>query len=238
MTARALSRLGSDFSAGLARIPPEKPGDEDYHAAANLLAVSLWKEKAALESCRAIGPAAPGEISAADEAISERKAALEQAAREMQALLYSAFRASAGREAAPFDDPALARLAGRVPRKASRTLDEWMDLQTKVAEKREEEARAKRDERERLAEKEKPRKAKGPGKEPKAKPDEPEPQKLSNLMQFAAMNWIDGKTDAAEIARRVAAEALSAGAWYYGEATPAMVEQFLEKQAKDGLIVW
>ena len=31
------------------------------------------------------------------------------------------------------------------------------------------------------------------------------------------MNWIDGKTNAAEIARRVCAEALSAGWWYYGE---------------------
>jgi hypothetical protein len=62
--------------------------------------------------------------------------------------------------------------------------------------------------------------------------------KLSNLMQFAVMNGIDGKADAGEIARRVGAEALSAGSWYYGEATPEMVEKFLETQAKDGLIVW
>ena len=57
-------------------------------------------------------------------------------------------------------------------------------------------------------------------------------------MQTEAMNWVDGKTNAAEIARRVCAEALSAGWWYYGEATPALVEKFFEKQAKDGLITW
>ena len=57
-------------------------------------------------------------------------------------------------------------------------------------------------------------------------------------MATEAMTWIDGKTSAAEIARRVCAEALSAGRWYYGEATPALVEKFLERQAKDGLIVW
>ncbi len=59
---------------------------------------------------------------------------------------------------------------------------------------------------------------------------------LSPLMGTAALAWIDGKTNAAEIARRVCAEALSAGWWYYGEATPALVEKFLETQAKDGLI--
>ena len=57
-------------------------------------------------------------------------------------------------------------------------------------------------------------------------------------MQFAVMNWIDGKRDAREIARRVEAEALSAGSWYYGEVTAELVERFLERQAGDGLIVW
>jgi hypothetical protein len=57
-------------------------------------------------------------------------------------------------------------------------------------------------------------------------------------MQFAAMNWIDGKRDAAEIARRLEAEALSGGSWYYGNVTPELVEKFLERQAKDGLIRW
>ncbi len=45
------------------------------------------------------------------------------------------------------------------------------------------------------------------------------------------------KTDAATIARRVCAETLSAGAWYYGECTPEMVEKFFETEAKDGLIM-
>lgn len=57
-------------------------------------------------------------------------------------------------------------------------------------------------------------------------------------MQFAAMNWIDGKRDAAEVARRVGAEAMSAGSWYYGDVAPEIVERFLDSQAKDGLIVW
>ncbi len=57
-------------------------------------------------------------------------------------------------------------------------------------------------------------------------------------MGTAALSWIDGKTNAAEIARRVCAEALSAGWWYYGETTPALVEKFLEEQARDGLIAW
>jgi hypothetical protein len=57
-------------------------------------------------------------------------------------------------------------------------------------------------------------------------------------MATEAMNWADGRTSAADIARRVCAEALSAGWWYYGEATPELVEKFFDKQARDGLIVW
>jgi hypothetical protein len=57
-------------------------------------------------------------------------------------------------------------------------------------------------------------------------------------MEFETLNWIDGKTDAATIARRVCAEALAAGAWYYGAATPEMVEAFLERAVRDGLIRW
>jgi hypothetical protein len=52
------------------------------------------------------------------------------------------------------------------------------------------------------------------------------------------MNWVDGKTDAATVARRVCAESMAAGAWYDGDATPELVEKFLEAQARDGLIVW
>jgi hypothetical protein len=52
------------------------------------------------------------------------------------------------------------------------------------------------------------------------------------------MNWVDGKTDAAEIARRACAEALSAGYWCYGKASLELVEKFFEQETNDGLIVW
>lgn len=238
VAARGLSRLGNDFAAALSRLRAGASEDRNYHAAANLLSVSLLREKAALESCRALA-AAGGDDAPLDSALSQGKAALEQSAREMQALLYAAFRGAAGREPAAFSDAALERLVKRVPRKAVTTLNAWIALKAKVADKREQEARAKRDERERLVAEQDKRSArkkrdKGSGK----LPAEPETVKLSALMQFAVLNGIDGKTDAGEIARRVCAEALSAGAWYYGEATPEMVEKFLETQAKDGLIVW
>jgi hypothetical protein len=31
---------------------------------------------------------------------------------------------------------------------------------------------------------------------------------------------------------------MSAGSWYYGDVTPELVERFLDRQAKDRLIVW
>jgi hypothetical protein len=234
VTARGLSRLGNDFAVALAGISVGNPKDGDYHAGANLLSVSLRREKAALESCRALAPAGSGESGGAQETLSQGKAALEQAARQMQAQLSSTFRLAAGREPAPLADPVLQRLAKRVPRRAVATLDEWMKLKERVGDKREAEARAKREERERLAAAKERRGTRKPAKGPA----EPKVAKLSNLMQFAVMNGIDGKVDAGEIARRVGAEALSAGSWYYGEATPEMVEKFLETQAKDGLIVW
>ena len=52
------------------------------------------------------------------------------------------------------------------------------------------------------------------------------------------MNRVDGKTNAAEIARAVCAEALSAGWWYYGKTTPELVEKYLTRQVKDGLLAW
>ena len=47
-----------------------------------------------------------------------------------------------------------------------------------------------------------------------------------------------GKGRGVERRARLCAGALSAGWWYYGEATPELVEKFFEKQAKDGLIIW
>ena len=125
----------------------------------------------------------------------------------------------------------LARLAARTPRFAVTTLDAWLALEKRVADKRVADKRAERERKEaRRGGAPQPRKA--GAKTTPAPPDDDSP-KLSALMGSAAMTWIDGKTNAAEIARRVCAEALAAGWWYYGETTPAMVERFL-RGAGDG----
>ncbi len=124
------------------------------------------------------------------------------------------------------------RLEKRVPKRTAATLADWLTLQRKVADKRADEARRRREEREAPAKTAKGKSAAKPG------PPEPEEKRLTPLMQWEAMNWVDGRTDAATIARRVCAEALSAGSWYYGDCTPEMVEKFFEREAKDGLIAW
>jgi peptidase M28-like protein len=124
------------------------------------------------------------------------------------------------------------RLENRVPKRAAATLADWLALQRKVADKRADEARRRREEREAPA-----KAAKGKSTA-KPAPPEPEEKRLTPLMQWEAMNWVDGKTDAATIARRVCSEALSAGSWYYGDCTTEMVERFFEREAKDGLIAW
>lgn len=224
---RGLSRLGRDFATGLGRIASSNPPrDGDYRAAANLLAVSLEREIGSVRSATAIA-LVPEDV------LRSRVAALEQAARELQALLVATFReGSGGREPASVPDPAELRLAKRVPKRGAGSLAEWLDLVEKVRDKRAAEDRAKREARDAAVAPSRARK-KGPAAAPVG--DEPT---LTTLMQFAAMNWIDGKRDAAEIARRVQAEALSAGAWYYGEVTPELVERFFERQARDGLIAW
>jgi len=234
VAARGIERLGRDLATGLAAASegPERRVAR-YRDAANLLSVSLEKEKAALDSTRTIGPPPAAESASADEVLRDRAGVLDQAAREMQALLHSAYGArETAQSATPPADPVLERLARRVPRKAARTLDEWMSLQKAAAAKREAARRAQREERER--EETAPRR----GARAAPPPAEPSPPALSALMQFEVLNWVDGKRDAGEIARRVGAEALSAGRWYYGDATPAMVESFLEAQVKDGLILW
>ena len=223
---RALGRLGRDFTIGLARIASSSPPrDDDYRAAANLLAVSLEKEIGAVRSVAALA-AIP------EDALRARVAPLEQSARELQALLLSSFQErSGGRAPSDAHGAAEERLARRVPKRAVATLAEWIDLQEKARDRRTEEERARRDARDAatLAALER---RKG------AAPPPPEEPKLTSLMSFAAMNWIDGKRNAAEIFRRMQAESLSAGTWYYGDVTPELVESFFEKQAKDGLIKW
>ena len=227
MTSTPVVGCVRDFATGLARIASSNPPrDEDYRAAANLLAVSLEREVASVRSASALAPVP-------DDALASRIAPLEQAARELQALLVASYRErSGGREAGDAPDPAEVRLGKRVPRRGVATLAEWLDLSEKVRDKRAEEERAKREARDAATAPDRGRKRTGT---PAPPADEPT---LTSLMQFAAMNWIDGKRNAAEIARRVQAEALSAGAWYYGEVTPELVEKFFERQAKDGLIVW
>jgi hypothetical protein len=224
---RALARLGRDFAIGLARIAASTPPrDEDYRVAANLLAVSLEKEIASVRSVTVLAPVS-------EDVLRSRVAALEQAARELQALLIASFReGSGGREPADTPSAAEVRLARRVPKRAVATLSEWLALREKVRDKRVDEDRAKREARDAAT-----TRAGGRKKGATAAPAGDVPT-LTTLMQFAAMNWIDGKRDAAEIARRVQAEALSAGSWYYGEVTPELVEKFFEREAKDGLIVW
>jgi hypothetical protein len=233
VTARGLERLGRDLATGLAgAAAPEAQRASGYHAAANLLAVSLEKEKAAVASTRGIAALPGGGPPGTDEVLRDRTAVLDQAAREMQSLLYAAYGAPPPvTPAETWGDPVLERLAGKTPRKAVSTLAAWMDLLQKVRDRRELEAIARRAEKERAEES-----ARKSGRKPPAA-EAPAPA-LSPILQFEVFNWVDGSANAAEIARRVHAEALSAGRWYYGEATPAMVEKFLETQVKDGLLVW
>ena len=227
VTGRGLTRIGRDFATGLARIATaEPPREEDYRAAANLLAVSLEKEIGAIRSVETLA-------SVPEEALRPRVAALEQAARELHALLVATFEERSG-GATPANVPTAAeqRLAKRIPRRGVPTLAEWLALQEKVRDRRADEDRIRRAAREAAAAAPAKR-----GKRPAAPPAEDE-RTMTPIMQFEAMNWIDGKRDAAEIARRVQAEALSGGAWYYGEVTPELVEKFFERQARDGLIAW
>ncbi len=222
VAARGSERLGRDLATAQAWIETGTGTPEERRsAAANLLDVALEKELAAVDSARQVGPVAGADPSA----IAEGKAALRAVGSALKARVATAVSSAA-------QDPALERLSRRTPRYTVATLDAWMALERRVSDKRRADRRTKRDQKE---QDEALRKA---GKKPKrAAPDDDEPG-LSPLMASEAMSWIDGKTSAAEIARRVCAEALSAGHWYYGNATPALVEKFLERQARDGLIAW
>ena len=48
---------------------------------------------------------------------------------------------------------------------------------------------------------------------------------LHAMMQFEVYNFADGQRSALEVYDAVAAEALSAGRWYYGKVTPAGVRE-------------
>ena len=57
---------------------------------------------------------------------------------------------------------------------------------------------------------------------------------LHAMMQFEVYNFADGRRTALEVYEAVAAEALSAGRWYYGNVTPAAVREALERATKAG----
>jgi hypothetical protein len=224
VAARGAERLGRDLATAETWILSGRGSDEERRrGAANLLDMALAKEIAAAESSRVIGaPAGSGDAAIADGTTLLRNVAL--------ALKQRLGNAPAGAPA-----PALERLSRHTPRLATTTLDAWMALEHRVGEKRTADRRAKREEKERAQALRKAGKAPAKGKSSAEDADGPS---LSPLMATEAMNWADGRTSAAEIARRVCAEALSAGWWYYGEATPELVEKFFEKQVKDGLITW
>ncbi len=234
VAARGAGRLGQALAVALERVGRDRPArPENFRAAANLLAVALETEKAAVESARSLDPAGSPEV---DGSIQAGLSLLDQTARGGKSTLLVAWASgSKGREPEALPDPAEERLKTRTPKKAAATLDAWMELEHRVRQKREDEGRAKRDAQERAAALPPSRGGKKPAAAPAAAGEGP---KLSTLMQDAVMNWVDGQTDAATIARRVCAEAMAAGSWYYGETTPELVEKFLEQQARDGLITW
>jgi len=57
---------------------------------------------------------------------------------------------------------------------------------------------------------------------------------LHAMMRFETYNFADGRRTALEVYRAVAAEALSAGDWYYGTVAPADVAEALERAARAG----
>ena len=227
VAARGLERIAQDAgtAAEWARSGKGEPS-ERARAARNLVDRSIEKEAAALASIQDLAPADGGTSSM----LSSAGGGLQTAAR---AIRDSALSGVAGDNTGPSE--AERRVEHRVPRKSAASLAEWLVLERRVSDKRAEEARRRREERDKEA-----AEAKRPGKKSskKSTPREPEEKRLSGLMQVEALNWADGKTDAATISRRVCAEALSAGSWYYGDCTPEMVERFFETQAKDGLITW
>jgi len=58
--------------------------------------------------------------------------------------------------------------------------------------------------------------------------------RLHPMMRFETLNFADGRRSAWEVYEAVAAEALSAGEWYFGAVTPADVLAVLEAGAKAG----
>jgi hypothetical protein len=224
VSARGAERMAADLATAQSWIRDGSGADDERRrAASNLLAVSQKIEEAAVASARTVGPAP-------ESSVNEGLATVRAAATALASKLGTAPAA---------EDAALTRLAGKTPRFAVTTLDAWLALEERVNDKRDEAKRQERDRKEKADADTAASKKSGRKPSPQGAPAVAADEKtLSPLMKAAAMSWIDGKTDAAEIARRVCAEALSAGWWYYGETTPELVEKFFTEQAGDGLIAW
>ena len=132
VAARGAERLGRALATAEAWLANGTGSLEERQlAASNLLAVSLAKEIGAVESVRTIG---------APTALTEATGMLGTVADALRHKL-------APPPAAPIV-PALDRLAKRTPRLAVSTLNDWLALEKRVSEKRQEESRTRRDLRE------------------------------------------------------------------------------------------
>ncbi|HEY7114519.1 MAG TPA: M28 family peptidase [Thermoanaerobaculia bacterium] len=243
VAARGAARIGEALSAGLERLGRRRPPrPEDFRAAADLLTTAFEKEREAVASAKALDSGAgEGEGDATDRAIRGGWSLLDQTTRGAKTALLAAWEAAGGAKN-PDSSPSAAeeRLKARIPAKSTATLSDWLALDRKIRRKREEEARARREAAETPAAESRAPKGRSPVKAAPAAlpPDNDKGPRLSPLLEFETLNWIDGKTDAGTIARRVCAEALAAGRWYYGDATPEMVEAFLEREVRDGRVRW
>ncbi len=227
VTARGLERVARDVATALEwnRAGQGNPS-ERARAAANLVEASIEKEEGTIAS---IGTLAPSDAALSASLFASRGELRRGALAIRDAISPKA--ESVIWSAGPSDGER--RLEKRVPKQGAATLAQWLALERRTADSRSEEARRRREERDTAASR--PAKGKDAGK---PTPPQPEGKRLAPLMQWEAMNWVDGKTDAATISRRVCAEALSVGSWYYGECTPEMIEKLFERDAKDGLVSW
>jgi len=62
------------------------------------------------------------------------------------------------------------------------------------------------------------------------------PPSLHNLMGYEALNFVDATRSYLDIFRAVAAQADSAGEWYYGRVTPEDVSALLDSAVEAGII--
>ena len=54
------------------------------------------------------------------------------------------------------------------------------------------------------------------------------------MMRFEILNFADGKKNGLDVVEAVAAEAASAGEWYYGKVSAADAKDYLERAVKAG----